>query len=128
MDSHTILIWDIYKNLGEGKVLNKDLKFSNISNFHQLLELFISATCGKENGDCVHGYCSSPGVCTCHPGYTGDKCEICETHPGCVYGYCDDAPFQCKCFDGYTGYFCDEPICSEGCHPDRVKAILYFLK
>ena len=76
---------------------------------------FLKYTHLAECGECVHGTCTSPGVCTCHPGFEGENCETCQTHPECMFGSCFDAPFQCNCYHGYEGYFCDTPICTEGC-------------
>ena len=39
---------------------------------------------------------------------------------GCLNGICVNEPMECICYEGYNGWACDEPVCSEGCHPDYV--------
>ena len=73
----------------------------------------------------------------CHPGWSGSACDQCTENPDCVHGRCVDTPFQCQCYDGYQGTCCEEPICSEGCHPEhvslgyantKIKKITYFFR
>ncbi|KAJ8727327.1 hypothetical protein PYW07_001446 [Mythimna separata] len=68
---------------------------------------------------CVNGYCKSPGVCACNPGYLPDVFEENACSPlcikGCEHGTCT-APNICICDSGYQlkDGVC-EPICSEPC-------------
>ena len=78
---------------------------------------YLAAECGP----CTHGHCSAPGICTCHPGYTGPTCEDCIPNPDCEYGTCINNPFECVCYDGFEGLFCTTPICKESCHPEHVR-------
>ena len=87
--------------------------------FHHYL--YLAAECGP----CTHGHCSAPGICTCHPGYTGPTCEDCIPNPDCEYGTCINNPFECVCYDGFEGLFCTTPICKESCHPEHVRTDIY---
>jgi len=69
--------------------------------------------CTVNNRTCVNGNCSSPFICDCNIGWTGQHCEKCVRLPGCVNGYCETS-FQCKCHEGYEGMTCEKAIC-EGC-------------
>jgi len=69
--------------------------------------------------NCSHGHCTVPGECVCHPGWFGPNCDQCMESPDCVHGRCVDTPLQCQCYDGYQGTCCEEPKCSEGCHPEH---------
>ena len=82
---------------------------------------YLAAECGP----CTHGHCSAPGICTCHPGYTGPTCEDCIPNPDCEYGTCINNPFECVCYDGFEGLFCTTPICKESCHPEHVRTHIY---
>ena len=82
---------------------------------------YLAAECGP----CTHGHCSAPGICTCHPGYTGPTCEDCIPNPDCEYGTCINNPFECVCYDGFEGLFCTTPICKENCHPEHVRTDIY---
>ncbi|KAJ8733542.1 hypothetical protein PYW08_001840 [Mythimna loreyi] len=68
---------------------------------------------------CVNGYCKSPGVCACDPGYLPDEFETHTCSPlctkGCEHGTCR-APNVCVCDPGYNleEGVC-KPICSEPC-------------
>ena len=64
--------------------------------------------------------CINPGHCQCDLGWTGQSCDTCIEHPNCVMGRCIDQPYQCKCFDGYEGTYCENSICTKGCHPEHV--------
>ena len=44
--------------------------FNNCINFHNYLS---TAVCTPS---CLHGTCTSPGVCTCNAGWTGDACSV----------------------------------------------------
>jgi len=74
---------------------------------------------------CIHGYCATPGVCSCHTGYYGSRCEkgiwartvskitwnsynvsaYCKQT--CINGSCT-APGVCTCNSGYYGPTCDK--------------------
>ncbi|XP_040577619.1 uncharacterized protein [Lepeophtheirus salmonis] len=69
---------------------------------------------GKEFRDCVHGNCTSPGVCHCEIGWRGPFCDVCVRFPGCQHGTCDK-PYQCNCQPGYAGVLCNEVECPESC-------------
>ena len=103
-------------------------KYFSVENTFFFLEIITFFLNSAQCGECEHGFCSAPGVCTCHPGYIGDKCQFCQASPDCKNGYCHETAFQCKCYPGWTGYYCDQPICSEGCHPDRVSKGEFFLE
>ena len=99
----------------------KDYVAINVSSYISFVQSkYFHCVNSAQCGECEHGFCSAPGVCTCHPGYIGDKCQFCQASPDCKNGYCHETAFQCKCYPGWTGYYCDQPICHEGCHPDRV--------
>ncbi|XP_023343026.1 protein delta homolog 1 [Eurytemora carolleeae] len=67
----------------------------------------------------IFGSCEKPGECTCtHDSMGGDLCKECTPAPECLHGTCE-GPGDCICNPGWTGYYCDTPICSPGCHPDR---------
>eukprot|EP00095_Tigriopus_kingsejongensis_P012605 maker-scaffold531_size145796-snap-gene-0.27 protein:Tk12605 transcript:maker-scaffold531_size145796-snap-gene-0.27-mRNA-1 annotation:"unknown" len=66
---------------------------------------------------CSNGKCVEPGLCRCYSGWTGPKCEACQTFPGCVHGDCNGSPNACECHPGYQGQLCDIPICRADCHP-----------
>ncbi|CAN8008687.1 unnamed protein product [Ixodes pacificus] len=38
--------------------------------------------------------------------------------PGCLHGACN-ASFECNCLPGWDGFFCNRPMCGDGCHPTR---------
>ena len=88
---------------------------------NSLYYFYLAAECGP----CTHGHCSAPGICTCHPGYTGPTCEDCIPNPDCEYGTCINNPFECVCYDGFEGLFCTTPICKESCHPEHVRTDIY---
>jgi len=69
--------------------------------------------CSINNRTCVNGNCSSPYICDCNIGWTGQHCEKCIKLPGCVNGYCESS-FQCICEPGYEGMNCHKAVC-EGC-------------
>ncbi|CAI2169143.1 15334_t:CDS:2 [Funneliformis geosporum] len=106
--------------------------FESIANFTgapvdskqlSIASLDISATaCKNECGS--SGTCSFEGICTCKPGFTGDRCEQCLSGffgPTCqecnakCNKFCDDGlagTGECKCKLGYTGENCDQ--CAPG--------------
>lgn len=50
--------------------------------------------------------------CSCHPGWTGENCDVCIPLPECKYGFCE-RPMECICQEGFEGNFCEQAICSE---------------
>ena len=93
--------------------------FSGTFYWHLYIFILVVAECGT----CKHGFCSAPGVCTCHSGYQGVECDTCIPNPDCKYGTCRNNPFECDCYDGFEGLFCHKPKCREGCHPEHVRNI-----
>ncbi|XP_026729703.1 von Willebrand factor D and EGF domain-containing protein-like isoform X2 [Trichoplusia ni] len=69
---------------------------------------------------CSNGYCKSPGVCACNPGYVPDMFDPYNCIPLCIKG-CDHgtcvAPNTCSCNSGYNlvNDIC-EPVCDEPCY------------
>ena len=65
------------------------------------------------------GSCTGPNVCSCKPGFAGDKCQlavcggltnddkatVCGGNGNCI------APEMCKCKPGVTGKACEIPTC-----------------
>ena len=52
---------------------------------------------------------------SCHPGWTGENCDICIRSPDCVNGFCDK-PMDCICEPGFLPPDCKRPICRDGCN------------
>ncbi|CAL4059542.1 unnamed protein product, partial [Meganyctiphanes norvegica] len=65
--------------------------------------LCISAVCSDGCGN--NGECTSPGMCTCSPGYTGAFCRTPVCSDGCGNSQCT-SPGRCTCSPGYTGASC----------------------
>uniref|UniRef100_A0A674P6N4 EGF-like domain-containing protein n=1 Tax=Takifugu rubripes TaxID=31033 RepID=A0A674P6N4_TAKRU len=68
--------------------------------------VFFPAVC-KQGCHQSHGFCSEPGECKCHYGWTGPLCDQCVTFPGCVYGSCAE-PWKCVCDVNWGGLLCDK--------------------
>ena len=81
---------------------------------------------GVSNSECA----DNTGTCTCSSGFTGDKCDMCDTN---YYGVattsctactcstrgtslCDSITGACTCNVGYTGVTCDS--CDTGYYDD----------
>ncbi len=64
---------------------------------------------------CVSGTCLNQGgnfFCRCNPGYTGQKCEICDPctpNPCSNNGQCTSqgTSFVCQCPPGFSGSRCE---------------------
>ncbi|XP_071264561.1 slit homolog 2 protein isoform X4 [Salvelinus alpinus] len=70
-------------------------------------------------GVCGQGDCHPTGQrgfsCTCHPGWTGDRCLDQVNNPcdgnKCIYGSClpiNSYSYSCRCQPGFLGVLCDE--------------------
>lgn len=64
-----------------------------------------------------HGYCTTPGECTCEEGYEGTLCNIdsdpCGHQTPCVHGNCTNiggGQYTCSCEVGFSGPNCDTDI------------------
>jgi len=74
---------------------------------------------------CINGECTGPERCSCHPGYTGLRCQIsgCDNGgwgPNCGNpcscsngGFCNPVHGGCTCPPGFQGAMCQN-ICQEG--------------
>ncbi|KAL3836256.1 hypothetical protein ACJMK2_021695 [Sinanodonta woodiana] len=78
----------------------------------------ITGACGSS--PCMNGaVCQNNGdsfICTCQPGYTGQRCETnineCSSSPCQNGGTCTDRlnGFECTCPNGYTGVRCEQTL------------------
>uniref|UniRef100_A0AAZ3RII8 Slit homolog 2 (Drosophila) n=1 Tax=Oncorhynchus tshawytscha TaxID=74940 RepID=A0AAZ3RII8_ONCTS len=70
-------------------------------------------------GVCGQGECHPTGQrgfsCTCHPGWTGDRCQDQVNNPcdgnKCIHGSClpiNSYSYSCRCQPGFLGVLCDE--------------------
>ena len=77
-------------------------------------DLQLGGVCGSldpcEDVICgTNGHCVSPGTCLCNPGYTGERCELCQSQV-CIHGNCRVMRgfASCTCHPGYRGETCSE--------------------
>ena len=94
---------------------------------------FFVAICSPS---CMNGFCSAPGLCTCHSGWNGSVCSdgLCRQNlrpvwlsslmktllvaicsPACQNSGVCSAPNVCNCSSGYNGASCTYPVCSAAC-------------
>ncbi|KAB7506967.1 Protein jagged-2, partial [Armadillidium nasatum] len=53
----------------------------------------------------------------CRPGWEGEFCDECKSHPGCKHGFCNGVPFTCECELNWGGILCDQDLNYCGRYP-----------
>lgn len=86
--------------------LSPPLSLLSISPLFLLILLLPSAICAAGCSE-DHGSCRAPGECVCQQGWTGERCDECARHPGCLHGTCQQ-PWQCNCKEGWGGLYCNQ--------------------
>ncbi|XP_042878589.1 sushi, von Willebrand factor type A, EGF and pentraxin domain-containing protein 1-like isoform X2 [Penaeus japonicus] len=76
-----------------------------------------AAACVKKCAKrCLNGgICLNNNICSCPPGYQGDRCQHAKCPLPCLHGGVCTGPHRCTCIPGYAGPRCETYVCESGC-------------